>query len=96
MRLDSEIQHKDTQLRAAQKLVHEVMAKADHQLKAFAIPFSDIDMGEQIGEGSFGAVSKGVLRGTTTVAIKQMRVSKVSVKAVEKFKGELIESHAYE
>ena len=88
-----EIKEKNRQLDEARELVQATMAAAEQQLKGFAIPYADItEWGEKLGDGSFGTVFKGVLRGTIGVAIKTMRVAKITVDALEKFKAEIIVS----
>ena len=89
---DSVIREKEEQLAEARKVVGQAMASSEQQLKAFSIPFADIEFQDKLGEGSFGTVYKGVLRGATAVAIKTMRVSKVTIEAVEKFQAELVAS----
>ena len=48
--------------------------------------------GPTMGEGSFGTVYEGTLRGETAVAIKTMRVEKVTPSVVRKFRAEIIAS----
>ena len=55
----------------------------------FAILFSDLVLGDTLGEGSFGTVVKGVLRGNISVAVKTLRVTKLSSEVLDKFKQEL-------
>ena len=63
-------------------------------LDQFTIRYSDIEFGPSIGEGAFGTVYKGSLRGGTAVAIKTMRVTKVTKKIVANFRAEIIASRA--
>ena len=62
--------------------------------EAHRLPFSDLDWGSgprsKLGEGSFGTVFKATLRGTHQVAVKTMRVSRISPSELVKFKSELI------
>ena len=58
-------------------------------LGKYSIAYADLDLGESIGEGSFGTVYKGTLRGEQRVAIKTMRMDKVTPDAVGKFKAEI-------
>ena len=46
-------------------------------------------LGATLGEGSFGTVMKGVLRGNIPVAVKTLRVTKLSSEVLDKFKHEL-------
>ncbi len=73
----------------AQKMVTKAMESEEAMLKPFAIAFSDLDLGATLGEGSFGTVKKGVLRGNITVAVKTLRVTKISSTVLNKFKQEL-------
>ena len=45
-----------------------------------------------MAEGGFGTVYKGVLRGELDVAVKTMRVTKITEAELEKFKQEIIVS----
>ena len=65
------------------------METEDKMLKPFAIAFSDLSLGATLGEGSFGTVMKGVLRGSIPVAVKTLRVTKISSEVLNKFKLEL-------
>ena len=56
----------------------KVMEQGGTVLDQYAIPYDDICFGPTIGEGSFGTVLEGLLRGETKVAVKTMRVEKVS------------------
>ena len=49
--------------------------------------------GRSIGEGSFGTVYKGLLRSETVVAVKTMRVSKVTKDVVSKHVATLSHPH---
>ena len=70
-------------------MVTKAMESEEAMLKPFAIAFSDLDLGVTLGEGSFGTVMKGVLRGNIPVAVKTLRVTKLSSKVLNKFKKEL-------
>ena len=61
-------------------------------LEQYSIAHSDLKLGKSIGEGAFGTVLKGTLRGETTVAIKTMRVDKVTRKVVGRFRAEILAS----
>ena len=76
-------------LAKAQKMVTKAMESEENMLKPFAIMFSDLDLGVTLGEGSFGTVMKGVLRGNIPVAVKTLRVTKISTEVLNKFKQEL-------
>ena len=76
-------------LAKAQDMVTEAMKSEENMLKPFAIKFSDLDLGATLGEGSFGTVMKGVLRGNIPVAVKTLRVTKLSSTVLNKFKQEL-------
>ena len=47
-------------------------------------------LGKAIGEGAFGTVYHGVLRGEHQVAVKTMRVAKITEDELTKFRSELI------
>ena len=100
---DDEIKSKSSQVRtmyrkllAAQETVVRVMAESDAVLRPFELSHTDLDFGEEektrLGEGSFGTVYRAVLRGTCNVAVKTMRVSKISEDELTKFKSELLAS----
>ena len=76
-------------LAKAQNMVAKAMESEENMLKPFAIAFSDLDLGDTLGEGSFGTVVKGVLRGNIAVAVKTLRVTKISTEVLNKFKQEL-------
>ena len=76
-------------LAKAQKMVTKAMESEENMLKPFAVAFSDLDLGATLGEGSFGTVVKGVLRGNIPVAVKTLRVTKISSTVLNKFKKEL-------
>ena len=67
------------------------MAEEGSVLRHYEIPYQDLAYGkEKIGAGAFGTVYKGVLRGEIDVAIKTMRVSKITEHELSNFKSELI------
>ena len=68
------------------------MDQDSKMLLQYQIPHKDIVRGKMIGEGSFGTVYKGVLRGEIDVAVKTMRVTKITEKELEKFRKELMVS----
>jgi hypothetical protein len=76
-------------LAQAQKMVTKAMESEENMFKPFAITFSDLDLGATLGEGSFGTVMQGVLRGNIPVAVKTLRVTKLSSTVLNKFKHEL-------
>ena len=75
-----------------EKAVEDVMAEHKAALKPYEIEFARLERHESIGEGGFGTVFRGVLDGTTLVAIKTVRVSKIEENEIAKFKGELMVS----
>jgi len=93
---DSEVKTMKRKLHAAQKKITQVMAESDAVLRPYALAHDDIDFGENektpLGEGSFGTVYRAVLRGTTDVAVKTMRVSKIDERVLAQFKSELLAS----
>ena len=81
------------ELQVAQELTAQVMGQAESILRPYAVDYADIDFGftpVKLGEGSFGTVFKARYRGEHDVAVKTMRVSKVTEEELEKFKSELI------
>ena len=83
------------QLQAATEAVKRAMAEVGAILSKYELQHADLDFGSEmtkLGEGSFGTVVKALLRGTTDVAVKTMRVSKINPKILGKFKDELIAS----
>ena len=87
--LQRELAKMKLSLATAQKMVTKAMESEENMLKPFAITFSDLDLGATLGEGSFGTVVKGVLRGNIAVAVKTLRVTKISTEVLNKFKQEL-------
>ena len=71
-------------LEEAKTLVNEVMSQGGTILDQYSIKHTDLTFGSSIGMGSFGTVFKGTLRGVITVAIKTMRVDKVTKQVVSK------------
>jgi len=61
---------------------------SQHELIYTDLSFSDPM--RVLGEGSFGTVYHAVYRGNETVAVKTMRVGKISSVELEKFKSEII------
>ena len=76
-------------LAKVQRMVTTAMESEENMLKPFAIKFSDLVLGDTLGEGSFGTVVKGMLRGNIAVAVKTLRVTKLSSEVLDKFKQEL-------
>ena len=68
------------------------MEQGGSVLEQYSIAHSDLKLGKSIGEGAFGTVLKGTLRGETAVAVKTMRVEKVTRKVVRDFRSEIIAS----
>ena len=88
----TKVQEMEKQLRDARELVREHMSEGGALLARYEILHSDLKLGQRIGEGAFGTVLRGTLRGKHQVAIKTMRVSKITKKEISKFKAELIAS----
>ena len=76
-------------LAKAQELVTKAMESEESMLKPFSITFGDLNLGATLGEGSFGTVMQGVLRGNIPVAVKTLRVTKLNSTVLNKFKKEL-------
>ena len=70
-------------------MVIEAMESEEAMLKHFAVSFGDLDLGATLGEGTFGTVVKGVLRGNIPVAVKTLRMTKLSSEVLDSFKHEL-------
>ena len=68
------------------------MEQGGSVLEQYSIAYKDLELSETLGEGSFGTVLKGTLRGATAVAIKTMRVEKVTRMVVSDFRAEIIAS----
>ena len=81
-------------LAEAQRIVDSVMAGGGALIDQYALSYAslEIDREHSLGEGAFGTVFKGTLRGETTVAVKTMRVEKVTEAVMSKFKGEVLAS----
>jgi hypothetical protein len=73
----------------AQAMVAEAMASEEAMLKPFSILYKDLELDATLGEGSFGTVMRGMLRGEIPVAVKTLRVTKLSSSVLDKFKQEL-------
>ena len=65
-------------------MIEEVMAQEGSLLKRYEIPYVDLVFGKELGAGSFGTVYKAVLRGDIDVAVKTMRVSKITKEELNK------------
>ena len=92
-----EIRKAKEQLAEAQKVVDDVMAQGGTVLDQYAVPYSDLTMGASLGEGSFGTVYQAKLKrgaGEITVAVKTMRVEKVTTEIMDKFRGEICVSRS--
>ena len=86
---ESEIVEMKKKVAAATELVNKVMAQEKATLAAYEIKFADLELFELLGEGSFGRVVRGTLRGEHEVAVKTMRIAKITEEELEKFKREL-------
>ena len=51
-------------------------------LDQYRLKHADIALGEGIGEGSFGTVYKGVLKGKGAVAVKTVRTTRVTESSI--------------
>ena len=94
-RQDTQLDLMKQKLHAAHKMVTNAMAEAHAVLHDYEIDHDELDFGQQVttlGEGSFGTVLRAVLHGTTDVAVKTMRVSKINAREIQKFKSELLAS----
>ena len=62
-------------------------------INRYALPYKaiEIDLNNPLGEGSFGTCYKGVYQ-EQSVAIKTMRVEKVTKREMSKFKAEVLAS----
>lgn len=49
------------------------------------IQFSNIELGEKLGSGGFGDVHVGIWKGNLQVAVKKLRVQRVSQQRKEQF-----------
>jgi len=86
---DLELADLKRSLAKAQQMVVKAMESEESMLKPFSITFSELDLGASLGEGAFGTVLKGVLRGNIPVAVKTLRVTKLTSEVLNKFKQEL-------
>ena len=96
-RKNSEIIDMRSKLHAAEELTAKVMSDAEATLSPYAIKHALIDFGPakvMLGEGSFGTVFVAWYL-KQEVAVKTMRVSKVTEKELSRFKEELIVSAVY-
>ena len=55
-------------------LRHPIPNPRKPPLHSWELDRSDIEMGEELGEGLFGVVYKALLKGNTTVAVKKFTV----------------------
>ena len=67
----------EKKLKMARRPVDRVMKEEGSLLDRYELPFEDIVSAHEIGQGAFGTVFKGLLRGTIDVALKTMRVGKI-------------------
>ena len=91
----SKVQKMESMLIAAREMIKVVMSEGQALLSPYEIKFAEIEFGTSkitLGEGSFGTVFKATLRGELLVAVKTMRVSKVTEGELTKFKSEIIVS----
>lgn len=89
---EADIDKMKKQLAAAQDLVDRVMNEGGSLLASYAISYDSLKFDKKIGEGSFGAVWRGSMHDGETVAIKRMRVGRVTPGALRKFKEEVLAS----
>ena len=80
----SKVREMGKQLADARQLVEKSMAQEGSILGRYQIPYADLKMYDSIGEGAFGTVFKAVLRGELAVAVKTMRVSKITEEQMDK------------
>ena len=75
----------------AQAVVDEMLGGAyqfDMRMQPYLIRYADLEFGEKLGEGSFGEVRRGTLRGSDDVAIKRVRITRVNDASVADFRAE--------
>ena len=73
--------------RRRQAIVDKVAAEGGTALEKYHIDHAEIEFSETtLGEGAFGTVIKAVFEGQT-VAVKTVRATKVSERAVEDFRS---------
>ena len=89
---EAEIVRMQSELNGAQKLIKSVMDVQGDLLSPYELRYDEIEQQGKLGEGAFGTVYKGVLRGSTAVAIKTMRIGKVTEQRLAEFKREIIVS----
>ena len=73
----------------AQKIVNKVMEEGGSAIDCYSINYNDIELGKPLGEGSFGTVHRGILRGDQVVAVKMMRTGKITDAKIRAFKSEI-------
>lgn len=69
----------------AQKLIDKVMSEGGSVLDPYKLKWDEIELGKALGEGSFGTVYEGMLRGKEEVAIKTMRTTAINEGNIRSF-----------
>ena len=88
-RLRVRLQTLNQSLLAAQEIVDRNVMEGGAALAAYKIRHSDLTIGVQLGEGSYGTVYHGTFHGNEC-AVKTVRTTKVTDAIVQKFLGELM------
>jgi len=84
------IRRTTTQALQAQQRIDACIEEGGTVLEQMSLVMRDLTVWGQIGEGSFGIVYRGMLRGQTPVAIKNIRVGKITKKTLFKFRAEIL------
>ena len=95
---DAKLEAQSAQIRAAkeeaakaQAVVDSVLSESyqfDTKMQPFLIKHDDLTFERKLGEGSFGEVWAGKLRGTEAVAIKRVRMARIKNEVIEDFCAE--------